>query len=222
MPNCPDCNSQQTVKNGHIHNGKPCFRCKDCHRQFVVYPTQKRNSCQTKAVIDKLLLEKISLHGIVRVTSVSLSWLQNYVNKKYQRIEKKVQVCPKRKCRLTIECDEMWSFVQSKKNKQWIWLAIDRETKEIVGPCHSPRSSLITSALSGNSSINITYHYMHNTTELCKCGLHHRLQKFLSPHLWKMVLPPGDRWKGLVSSRIVYQPRGSHRNDFICEGLFNI
>ncbi len=133
MQNCPDCNSQQTVKNGHIHNGKPRFRCKDCHRQFVVYPTQKRISSQTKEIIDKLLLEKISLHGIVRVTGVSLSWLQDYVNKKYQRIEKKAKVCPKEKRRLTIECDEMWSFVQNKKNKQWIWLAIDRETKEIVG-----------------------------------------------------------------------------------------
>ncbi len=27
----------------------------------------------------------------------------------------------------------MWSFVKNKKNKQWIWLAIDRKTREIVG-----------------------------------------------------------------------------------------
>ena len=27
----------------------------------------------------------------------------------------------------------MWSFVGNKKNKQWIWLALDIETKEIVG-----------------------------------------------------------------------------------------
>jgi len=27
----------------------------------------------------------------------------------------------------------MWSFVRSKDNKQWIWLAIDALTKEIVG-----------------------------------------------------------------------------------------
>ena len=34
---------------------------------------------------------------------------------------------------MTIECDEMWSFVQNKGNKQWIWLALDVTTKEIVG-----------------------------------------------------------------------------------------
>ncbi len=39
----------------------------------------------------------------------------------------------KKKGRLTIQCDEMWSFVANKKNKQWIWLALDIETKEIVG-----------------------------------------------------------------------------------------
>ncbi|NJL82101.1 MAG: IS1 family transposase [Chloroflexaceae bacterium] len=34
---------------------------------------------------------------------------------------------------MTIECDEMWSFVSSKKNLLHIWLAIDRDNREIVG-----------------------------------------------------------------------------------------
>ena len=38
-----------------------------------------------------------------------------------------------KKGRLTLECDEAWSFVGNKGNKQWIWLAINRETREIVG-----------------------------------------------------------------------------------------
>jgi IS1 family transposase len=28
---------------------------------------------------------------------------------------------------------EMWLFVHNKDNKQWIWLAIDVSSKEIVG-----------------------------------------------------------------------------------------
>ena len=39
----------------------------------------------------------------------------------------------KPKGHLTIECDEMWSFVGNKDNKQWIWLAIDLASREIVG-----------------------------------------------------------------------------------------
>ena len=27
----------------------------------------------------------------------------------------------------------MWSFVETKSNKQWIWLAIDMDSREIVG-----------------------------------------------------------------------------------------
>jgi insertion element IS1 protein InsB len=33
---------------------------------------------------------------------------------------------------ITIQCDEIWLFVGNKDNKQWIWLAIDASTKEIV------------------------------------------------------------------------------------------
>ena len=35
--------------------------------------------------------------------------------------------------KLIIQLDEMWSFVGSKDNKEWIWLAIDANTREIVG-----------------------------------------------------------------------------------------
>lgn len=34
---------------------------------------------------------------------------------------------------MTLQCDEMWSFVGTKGNKQWIWLALDVQTKEVVG-----------------------------------------------------------------------------------------
>ncbi len=44
--------------------------------------------------------------GIVRVTQVSESWLQNYVNGKYKAIPQKINAAVK-KSRLTVECDEM-------------------------------------------------------------------------------------------------------------------
>ena len=31
------------------------------------------------------------------------------------------------------EGDELWSVVNSKQEKQWVWLALDRETRAIVG-----------------------------------------------------------------------------------------
>ena len=133
MPNCPSCESKNVVKNGFIHNGNQNHKCKACGRQFVEAPRQKIISKETKALIDKLLLEKIPLAGIARVCDVSETWLQDYVNRKYEAIPQQVNVSPKKKGRLTIQCDEMWSFVGNKGNKQWIWLALDVETREIIG-----------------------------------------------------------------------------------------
>ncbi|MFN5748502.1 MAG: IS1 family transposase, partial [Pseudanabaena sp.] len=74
MPNCPNCNSKDVVKNGFIHNGNQNHKCKACGRQFVEAPRQKLISEETKALIDKLLLEKIPLAGIARVCDVSEAW----------------------------------------------------------------------------------------------------------------------------------------------------
>ena len=130
---CPRCDSQHIVKNAHTHNGKQSFKCGDCARQFVIAPRHQPISESTKKLRDKLLLEKISLAGIVRATGVSPRWLQYYVNKKLGAVKRQVEVKSKKKGKLTIQCDEMWSFVGNKGNKQWIWLAIDVLTKEVVG-----------------------------------------------------------------------------------------
>lgn len=39
-----------------------------------------------------------------------------------------------------MQLDEMWSFVGKKQNKQWIWLALDADTREIVGVWIGDRS----------------------------------------------------------------------------------
>ena len=82
MRTCPRCGSTECVKNGSIHTGKQKYACKECGRQFVAAPQNTPISGATKALIDKLRLEKIPLAGIVRVTGVSERWLQYYVNAK--------------------------------------------------------------------------------------------------------------------------------------------
>ena len=140
-PPCPRCGSYHSIKNGSAHNGKRKRQCKNCGRQFVINPTNKRVSSETKHLIDKLLLERISLRGIARVTDVSWSWLQNYVNNKLAAVPRQIKVSDKPRGKLTIECDELWSFVFSKKIKVYIWLAIDRATREIVGCYLGDRSA---------------------------------------------------------------------------------
>ena len=99
MPNCscPNCQSKEVVKNGHIHNGKQNYKCKVCGRQFVEDPQQKLISQKTKDLVDKLLLEKVPLAGIARVCDVSEPWLQNYVNRLYETVPQQVEVSSKKK-----------------------------------------------------------------------------------------------------------------------------
>ncbi len=70
---CSTCGSRHLIKNGSVHNGKPKYQCKSCGRQFVVNPTKTTIPKEIKKLIARLLLEKISLRGIARVTQVSQS-----------------------------------------------------------------------------------------------------------------------------------------------------
>ena len=132
---CPTCCSHDISKNGTTRRGKQNYKCRDCGRQFVSDPQWKPKAKDTFDLVNLLLLEKLSLAGIARVPQVSESWLQEYVNEAYVKVARTVSVTPKAQGKLTVAMDELWSFVDCKGNKQWIWLAMDAETREIIG-CH--------------------------------------------------------------------------------------
>ena len=41
------------------------------------------------------------------------------------------------------ELDEMWSFVRTKGNQRWLWLAIDHETRVILAYAFGPRADKV-------------------------------------------------------------------------------
>lgn len=94
---CPKCQSAEIIKYGHTHYGKPRFRCQSCQRQFVENPSRQPIDEQTRNLIDKLLLERLALAAIVRVSGVSERWLQMYVNQKYYQTPKQVEVSQKKR-----------------------------------------------------------------------------------------------------------------------------
>lgn len=81
MLSCPECKATHVVKNGKSRStGKQNYKCQECGRQFVEQATKKYISQETWAQVDRLLKEKLSLRGIARVTGISGTWLQRYVN----------------------------------------------------------------------------------------------------------------------------------------------
>jgi insertion element IS1 protein InsB len=92
MQNCPHCQSTQIVKNGLTRHQKQNYRCKVCGKQFTENPSNTRISLETRKLIDRLLLEKISLAGIRRATKVGKTWLQAYVNQKLKQVPQKIDL----------------------------------------------------------------------------------------------------------------------------------
>lgn len=114
---CPYCHSTAVVKKDSTAVGTPKLLRKACARQFVEHSKNQWISDAQQQLIDKLLLKKLSLAGIARVVGVSRRWLQSYVNNKYKSVSRAVKVAVKVALDLTVECDEIWSFVGKHKNK---------------------------------------------------------------------------------------------------------
>ena len=92
---CPNCGSNDIMKNGTTHRGKQNYQCRDWGRQFVENPQRKTIDTQTIELIERLLLERIPLAGIARVHRLSDAWLQSFVNRFYEHIPREVNVCEK-------------------------------------------------------------------------------------------------------------------------------
>jgi insertion element IS1 protein InsB len=134
----PACGSQQFKKNGHIHTGKQHYQCKACGRQFVRCATQRLVSTEDRTLVERLVCEQISLHGICRVVGVSSRWLIDFVSARFPALPDHLSVQPLTSPhaviiqRLDVEADEMGSCVEKKANKQWLGLAMATTTRPVI------------------------------------------------------------------------------------------
>lgn len=135
---CPQCGSRCYKRNGRIHTGKQNHRCKDCGRQFVLSAQNRRIGDTERALIKRLLNERVSLRGICRAVQVSLRWLVDFVVSCYAAAPDDLNVrLPEQPDgvivqRLVVEADEAWSFVGKKANPQWLWLALEVQSRQVI------------------------------------------------------------------------------------------
>ena len=102
-----------------------------CFEQYFV-------SDDTRALIERLLVERISLRGICRAMGVTLKWLLGFLVECIEALPDHLHVQPVT-CkhnvmiqRLEVEADEMASFVPKKANKSWIWIAMDATSRQVI------------------------------------------------------------------------------------------
>lgn len=140
---CPSCQSTLVKKNGRTHNGKQNYRCVACSRQFIQEPNQKIIDDNTKNLVKKALLERVSLHGICRIFDVSMPWLLELIDGLIEEIPQdlnaevvqendEIEV-------VVLQADELWSYVGAKTNPQWLWLVMHSRTRQVVAMEVGPR-----------------------------------------------------------------------------------
>jgi insertion element IS1 protein InsB len=109
-----------------------------CKRQFVAPAEDRGIRNEQRTVIEHLLRERISLRGICRAVGISLTWLLHFMVEYFAACPDDLHVrVPRHPTdvvmrRLEAEADEMWSFVQKKAYKQWLWIAMDAKTRQII------------------------------------------------------------------------------------------
>lgn len=135
--NCPACGSTNLVRNGSTYYGKARLLCKPCGRQFVEFRQYEPLSNECKRRIELLLAERISLEAICRVMEINAHQLYAYIDELYDEIPADLACSVTEKSDIELikvgcETDELWSFAGWKANKQWLWLALDRASRQVV------------------------------------------------------------------------------------------
>ena len=152
---CPQCGSRRDKRNGRIHTGKQHHKCTACGRAFVRVPENHVVTEEQRAVIERLLLERISLRGICRVIGVGLRWLLYFMGERFTAAPDHLYIQPPAgtqgviRQRLEAEVDELGSFVGKKTNRQWVGIAMDAMTRQIIAFHVGDRSRQSAEALWG-------------------------------------------------------------------------
>ena len=121
-----------------MHSGKQHHQCKACGRQFVANAEGCSISDEQRVLIEYLLRERISLRGICRTVGVSLTWFLRFMVERFAacpaHLHVQMPVSPSDVVirQLEAKADEMWSVVGKRANKQWLWIAMDAKTRQVI------------------------------------------------------------------------------------------
>src|SRR5262249_25217316 len=117
---------------------KQDHKCKACGRTLVLVLDSHVITEEQRALIERLLLERISLRVICRVIGVGLRWLLYFMGERFtaapEHLYSQATAGAQRGIlhRLGAEVNELWSCVGKKTNRQWVWIAMDADTRQII------------------------------------------------------------------------------------------
>src|SRR5512145_1702742 len=125
------CESANIVRNGHDYKCSQKYHCKDCGR----YGTLQAQSGYTAAV-----QQQVKRGGLERLLAISRRTIQRWLSGWVNAVPPLETTLLPAEPGDVLELDELWSFVGSKQQPRWVWLALCRRTRQVVAYCIGDRS----------------------------------------------------------------------------------
>jgi len=127
---CPECGATHIRKNGK-RKGKQNHICVACGRQFIdAYEPYRGYSDEVRRECLKMYTNGLGFRAVERVKGVHHTTVMAWVKQVGERLPDAYdpETTPE-----VGELDELETFVGSKKNKIWLWTAVDHFKQRILG-----------------------------------------------------------------------------------------
>ncbi len=156
---CPVCSSLNIKKNGINKQRKQRYRCKICGRQFILKYSYRAYLLYIRELIVPISLNGSGIRDTARVLHISATTLIRVISEQAKNLPP-VKL-PERIA--DVEIDEMWSFVQKKKNQCWLWLAYSPKHRQMLAFYLGKRTNQsLRELLLKLSAVQITRFYTDN------------------------------------------------------------
>jgi insertion element IS1 protein InsB len=145
---CPRCDEIEVIKHGKTAQGKQRYRCQQlkctlstfiCDYSYAAYSLQVQQQIGEMAINGSGIRDTARVLGISSTTvintlkkSLQLPAVNMAVLERLQPAQTIVRLCLAEDSNLEAEVDEMWSFMQSKRQPRWLWWAIDHASGEVL------------------------------------------------------------------------------------------
>lgn len=124
---CPHCSSSGVVKNGIKSTGKQNFQCKDCTKQFQAEYQNKGADPKQRQRVVAMLLHNSGIRDIESVIGMSRRTILSIL-----LACGGVRLIPRHRSYRSVQIDEIWSYVGTKKRKRWLLYAYAPESDEVL------------------------------------------------------------------------------------------
>ena len=128
---CRSCGSTNIVKNGTNKCGNQQYHCHDCGVYRVLKPAKPEAHHDREKALSAYR-ERVSLRGIARIFKISRETFRKWLLSEIEQQPSLTETLQEAKVDDVLEVDEVWSFVQRKQEKRWLWTALCRRTGQIV------------------------------------------------------------------------------------------